>query len=372
MCYLHAVFAVVFLFLMCVTVCCCCHHREARMNHSDALDNPVKLIWGVVQFARKKKEHIFRSAFTYNEMPSRLDLAKQRYGGPFTTREVEDVKNFWQILILLLSLIGFQLREDISFLSIAMIPGTNAIKEVNEESSYFPRSIFNCSWAVTALVIIVGIPVYQLVVRPFFSKYVPRMLMRMMIGLDFVLLSLLVTTVISQQALSGSVVYENKTTYYFSSSENGFCDVDFCTGGIILNSSARISSICSAVHHNWGYVQCNSTNGCVYHEYFLDSSPLAPVIFCVLMGIPQALNGLAAMLVFMTVLEFIFVQASHKMQGLLICLWYALQSINVGIGVIGYISCAVFHWAYYAVKLFWFSSQLFCFFVYRESTSIGS
>ena len=38
------------------------------------------------------------------------------------------------------------------------------------------------------------------------------------------------------------------------------------------------------------------------------------------------------------------------MQGLLICLWYALQSINVAIGVIGYVSCIAFYWEYYAVK----------------------
>ena len=80
----------------------------------------MKLIWGVVQFAKKNKEHIFRSAFTYNEMPSRLDLAKQRYGGPFTTREVEEVKNFWQLFLLLISLIGFQLRDDTTSLSVAL------------------------------------------------------------------------------------------------------------------------------------------------------------------------------------------------------------------------------------------------------------
>ena len=52
----------------------------------------------------------------------------------------------------------------------------------------------------------------------------------------------------------------------------------------------------------------------------------------------------------MTVLEFIFAQAPHSMQGLLIGLWYALQSINVGISVVGYVSCAAFHWEYYVVK----------------------
>ena len=55
------------------------------------------------------------------------------------------------------------------------------------------------------------------------------------------------------------------------------------------------------------------------------------------MIIPQAFNVLSRVLVFMTVLEFIFVQAPHTMQGLLFGLWYALQSINVGISVVGYV-----------------------------------
>ncbi len=47
-----------------------------------------------------------RSAFTYcdDERPSRVDCAKSRYGGPFTTEQVEDVKAFLRILILLHSL----------------------------------------------------------------------------------------------------------------------------------------------------------------------------------------------------------------------------------------------------------------------------
>ena len=41
------------------------------------------------------------------EVPSRLDLAKKRYGGPFTTEEVENVKTFGRILLVLISLFGF-------------------------------------------------------------------------------------------------------------------------------------------------------------------------------------------------------------------------------------------------------------------------
>ena len=47
-----------------------------------------------------------QSAFTYsgNERPSRMDYAKERYGGPFTAEQVEDVKTFLRILGLLFCL----------------------------------------------------------------------------------------------------------------------------------------------------------------------------------------------------------------------------------------------------------------------------
>ena len=49
-------------------------------------NNPVKLIWRVMWYALTHKQPERRSAFTYGERPpSKLDLCKERYGGPFTT-----------------------------------------------------------------------------------------------------------------------------------------------------------------------------------------------------------------------------------------------------------------------------------------------
>ena len=60
----------------------------------------LKNIYRVLKFAAKHKAPINRSALTYweEDIPSRLDLGKSRYGGPFTTEQVEDVKTFFRIL----------------------------------------------------------------------------------------------------------------------------------------------------------------------------------------------------------------------------------------------------------------------------------
>ena len=39
-----------------------------------------------------------------DELPSRLDLGKEKYGGPFTIEQVEDVKAFLGILHVLLTI----------------------------------------------------------------------------------------------------------------------------------------------------------------------------------------------------------------------------------------------------------------------------
>ena len=59
--------------------------------------NPYKSVFKVLNFARKHKYPLKRSAFTYcdDERPSRIDFSKERYGGPFTTEQVEDVKTFF-------------------------------------------------------------------------------------------------------------------------------------------------------------------------------------------------------------------------------------------------------------------------------------
>ena len=69
------------------------------------MNNPYRIIIKVLKFARKHKYSLQRSAFTYrdDERPSRLDFAKERYGGPFTTEQVEDVKTL-RIVVILLSL----------------------------------------------------------------------------------------------------------------------------------------------------------------------------------------------------------------------------------------------------------------------------
>ena len=63
------------------------------------------MIVRVLCYARKHKCPENRSALTYweEEAPSRLDLGKEKYGGPFTEeQQVKDVKNVLRLLPIIL------------------------------------------------------------------------------------------------------------------------------------------------------------------------------------------------------------------------------------------------------------------------------
>ena len=66
--------------------------------------NPFQLIYKVIKYAIKNKHPKGRSAFTYceDELPSRIDFGKSKYGGPFTIEEVENVKTFLRLVIVIL------------------------------------------------------------------------------------------------------------------------------------------------------------------------------------------------------------------------------------------------------------------------------
>ena len=51
-------------------------------------------------------------AFWKSDIPSRIDLGKHKYGGPFTYEQVESVKTVFRLLLLMVSLFGFHLSGD--------------------------------------------------------------------------------------------------------------------------------------------------------------------------------------------------------------------------------------------------------------------
>ena len=92
--------------VICMSIVCCTVFLLAPKWMTIEPNSPqsMKTIYQILKFAVKHKAPLNRSALTYWEenIPSRLDLGKLRYGGPFTTEQVEDVKIFFKIIVIAL------------------------------------------------------------------------------------------------------------------------------------------------------------------------------------------------------------------------------------------------------------------------------
>ena len=144
--------------------------------------NPIKLIGQVLNYARKNKYPRNRSALTYweEDYPSRLDLGKEKYGGPFSVEQVEDVKTVLRLIPLLICIVGLYSAREFS---------VNCFSILNKTPQFISCFVLNDSlYFLVALVLII---LYQLLIYPCFYKFIPSMLKRTGLGLIFALLTTL-------------------------------------------------------------------------------------------------------------------------------------------------------------------------------------
>ena len=250
--------------------------------------NPFKTVYKVLMYSWKHKVPEHRSAFTYweEDLPLRIDLGKNKYGGPFTNEEVEDTKTFLRILPLLLCLFGYHLAGD----------GYSAPEQLQRTSCpslpILLLIVINPQH-LTTLVTVVGIPLYRLVI----IKVIPKvktvlMLTKMWVGLYLSLLQIVLYII---------VVVNHDTSRWpqhhtINTDRQHYLPIHQCLGNQLGYHSTSIS------------LPVDNT-----YLWFV---------------IPQLLNGLSSLLVSLTVFEFICAQAPRTTQGLFIGLWYATFSIR--------------------------------------------
>ena len=272
------------------------HKSKHHLYTLKAGRNPFKNIYKVLKYSWNHKVPEHRSAFTYweEDIPRRIDLGKNKYGGPFTNEEVEDTKTFLHILPILLCLFGYHLAGD----------GYSAPDQLQRTSCpslpVLLLIVFN-PLHMSTLVVVVGIPLYRLIINKC-SRYIKkvRMLAKMWMGLYLSLV----------QVVFYIIVVINHDSKYWLQHSSVAC---------VLNNGQYYYSPGEVCYHNrFGFTMntsCQTTDSPVDNTYMW-------------FIIPQFLNGLSSLLVSMTVFEFICAQAPRTTQGLLIGLWYATFSIR--------------------------------------------
>ena len=275
---------------------------KKHLSIEPAGNNPFATVYQVLKYSWKHKVPERRSAFTYweEDIPRRIDLGKNKYGGPFTTEEVEDTKSFFRILLLLLSLFGFHLSGNgftfIRQLTIKLCPSA-WVMLLDTASPPLLETI-------TALLFI-GLFDYSLL--PYFRRYVPSLFKRLGIGMSLILLQELAGIMIVWRANEDFVEPHCNSTKTISRNHFAHCFL----GRFNFNKDGN----CAAANITKEY-PLPHCEGQAVNNLFL------------WILIPQLVRSVAYLLVFTTAIEFICAQAPLRMKGLLIGIWYATFALQ--------------------------------------------
>ena len=179
-------------------------------------------------------------------------------------------------------MIGFRFTDETTITSNHIV-SLSITANVTSSASIWYNYITIDTFGVSTLVILFGIPLYQLILQNVATRCTLSMLKRMFLGLLCALLAVLILQVVE-----------------------------------VLIALTNPYTKCPYFINNLLYNMSLDTN-IISYNYLI---------------IPQALNGLSFLLVFLTVMEFILAQAPRDMQGFLIGIWYSLQSVNLFISAI--------------------------------------
>ena len=136
--------------------------------------NPFKLIYKVIHYAIKHKHPQCRSAFTYceDELPSRIDFGKSKYGGPFTTEQVEDVKTFFRSLVVIF--IASTLAGEILIIHKLYDKLINLLQTTTSKLTFkecYTERLPMIAFGYTPIALF--IPLCEFILYPFFQKCLP-------------------------------------------------------------------------------------------------------------------------------------------------------------------------------------------------------
>ena len=254
-----------------------CKKKSRWFIFEKCTQNPYMLVYKVVYFAINHKKPIRRSAFTFceNERLSRLDFGKQRYGGPFTTEQVEDVKvmlNMFKIILTSGPVFTLESAACLSFLN--HLTHTITYYEVSNPA----YAMFIEYGFIVPLCKVLCIPIWICILKPLLSRYYPNMFKRMGIALIFFTASFVVYFVYDVLDYNNS----DDLTYYYNT----------CLKNV---------------------------------TYVLNNNYIAvPSMYVSILQ--QLIYGWSQMLLYISTYEFICCQSPQYMKGLLFGLFYATRA----------------------------------------------
>ena len=245
--------------------------------------NPFALIFNVLRYAIKNKHPRVRSAFTYWDEKDyrRIDLAKMKYGGPFTTEQVEDVKTFFRMASVILAgafFVGLYINVYSAYNTLFYrLNGTQFDEKKCDYSHAYLSMCFQWYTVFYSghMSMIIAIPVLNIVVYPLFARYFQvSILKKVMVGAIFFFLS-----------LASSVAIEFAAQYIHAQQHPNITSVS-CPLGMKFKNVETLS-----LDYKW-------------------------------MLFPYSLNTLALYIFITSIVKFMCAQSPYSMKGLIFGLMY--------------------------------------------------
>ena len=149
------------------SICSAFHFNFQHWFEKMEIEDNYTLLLGVLRYAWKNKYPENRSSLTYweEELPNRLDFAKARFGGPYSNENVETVKTFLRILVIIMALVPFLIASD---------PLVNQMMDFVTQykggATELHGQAGNTVWFIGDSIILLTIPILEFVVLPLFPK----------------------------------------------------------------------------------------------------------------------------------------------------------------------------------------------------------
>jgi peptide/histidine transporter 3/4 len=271
--------------------------------------NPFKLVYKVLVYAIRNKCPRQRSAFTYCEdgIPSRIDFGKRKYGGPFTTEQVENVKTLFRVSALCFVGCGiFAFTETWSSLKLAvnsLFRNRDAIEQFSKCSSEY---IITGMYFISATILI---PLYELIINPVFHHC-------------------LINSQSSWKFISGAIIGMVRLIAY--------------------------ASLIVKARHNHSVIDNNSTLQCSFHE---PPGALGTYIDYRWIALLQFFNVTSDLLIIIGMLEFYCAQVPYSMKGIVAGVAYSIIVLYLPV-------CTAIEKVFEKPSLTWRTGEISCEFWY--------
>ena len=255
--------------------------------------NPYKTVFKVISFAWKHKNPLRRTAFAYSDdyIPTRLDFAKERFGGPFTTEQVEDVKVLRRIIAVLLAIGPVFVLEMPGSEFVFPVFGLHTLHQNLTDNFILCNAEYKELWQLTvasgafmiAMSAILLFPFYMWIIFCYFRNRMPKVFTRMGFGI-----------VLSLIGVASMVIID--------------------VAGHSLNRTSDVNQ-----------TQC-MFQFYKYDRHTFSSYPTLNMHWSVLI-VPSLFLRIGPLLIIATTLEFISAQSPHSMKGVLIGIFFSIRGL---------------------------------------------